>query len=75
LKVIPKERSGEARNHKPREQPVKAIAFASVITTLHLVERPGPSITAPDEVKFRVLRVGVCGMDCDEIKAGLDWKR
>jgi len=31
--------------------------------------------TAPDEVELRVLRVGVCGMDRDEIQAGLDWKK
>jgi len=54
---------------------VKAIAFAPGTTTLHLVERPGPSITAPEEVRLRVLRLGVCGMDCDEIEAGLDWKK
>jgi threonine dehydrogenase-like Zn-dependent dehydrogenase len=34
------------------------------------VERPEPSIAAPDELKVRVLRVGICGTDREEVSGG-----
>jgi threonine dehydrogenase-like Zn-dependent dehydrogenase len=49
---------------------MKAIALAPGTTTLHLVDRPEPAITAPDEVKVRVLRVGICGTDREEASGG-----
>jgi threonine dehydrogenase-like Zn-dependent dehydrogenase len=50
---------------------MKAIAIVPGTTTLRLVDRPEPSIAAPDEVKVQVLRVGICGTDREEV-AG-DW--
>ncbi len=38
---------------------MKAIAVIPGTTTPRLVERPEPNIAAPDEVKLRVLRVGM----------------
>jgi threonine dehydrogenase-like Zn-dependent dehydrogenase len=35
-----------------------------------MVERPEPAITTPDEVKIRILRVGVCGTDREEVSGG-----
>ncbi len=49
---------------------MKAIALHPGTTTLHLVDRPEPSITAPDEVKVRILRVGICGTDREEASGG-----
>jgi len=34
------------------------------------VERPEPSISAPDDVKVRILRVGICGTDREELSGG-----
>jgi threonine dehydrogenase-like Zn-dependent dehydrogenase len=48
---------------------MKAIAVVPGAPGVRLVDRPEPSIAAPDEVKLRVLRVGVCGTD-REIAAG-----
>jgi len=42
---------------------MKAIATHPRSGTLQLVERPEPELTAPDEVKLNVTRVGVCGTD------------
>jgi threonine dehydrogenase-like Zn-dependent dehydrogenase len=49
---------------------MKAIAIIPGSTTLRLVDRPEPSIVAPDEVKLRVLRVGICGTDREEAAGG-----
>lgn len=49
---------------------MKAITLVPGTTTVHLVDRPEPSITAPDEVKVRVLRVGICGTDREEAAGG-----
>ncbi|MGD0265029.1 MAG: glucose 1-dehydrogenase [Candidatus Methylomirabilota bacterium] len=49
---------------------MKAIAIVPGTTTLHLVDRPMPSITAPDEVMMRVLCVGICGTDREEVGGG-----
>lgn len=37
---------------------------------MRLVNRPEPAITAPDQVKLQVVRVGVCGTDREEITGG-----
>jgi glucose 1-dehydrogenase len=34
------------------------------------VERPEPSIAAPDDVKVRMIRVGICGTDREEVSGG-----
>jgi threonine dehydrogenase-like Zn-dependent dehydrogenase len=49
---------------------MKAIALIPGTTTVHLVERPEPMITAPDEIKVRILRVGICGTDREEAAGG-----
>ena len=49
---------------------MKAIATVPNASTLLLVERPEPTIHSPDEVKLRVLRVGICGTDREEASGG-----
>ena len=49
---------------------MKAIALVPGTTTLQLVDRPVPTITAPDEIKLRVLQVGICGTDREEAAGG-----
>ena len=49
---------------------MKAIAITPGSTTLNLVDRTEPSITAPDEVKVQVRRVGICGTDREEASGG-----
>ena len=40
---------------------MKAISVVPGTKTVRLVDRPEPSISVPDEIKVRVLRVGICG--------------
>ena len=49
---------------------MKAIANKTGTPTLTLVDRPEPAIAADDEVKLRVLRVGICGTDREEAAGG-----
>jgi threonine dehydrogenase-like Zn-dependent dehydrogenase len=49
---------------------MKAIAIVPGTTTVHLADRSEPSIAAPDEVKLRILRVGICGTDREEVAGG-----
>lgn len=49
---------------------MKAIAIVPGTAGSRLVERPEPTLNAPDEVKMRVLRVGICGTDREEISGG-----
>ena len=49
---------------------MKAIAIIPNTTEIHLVDRPEPKISAPDDVKLRVLRVGICGTDREETAGG-----
>ncbi|HEX6938232.1 MAG TPA: glucose 1-dehydrogenase [Longimicrobiales bacterium] len=49
---------------------MKAIAIVPGTSTVRVVERPEPAVTAPDQVKLRVLRVGVCGTDREEAAGG-----
>lgn len=49
---------------------MKAIAIVPGTPGSRLVDRPEPSVNAPDEVKLRVLRVGICGTDREEISGG-----
>jgi len=37
---------------------------------LHITERAEPGIDSPDDVKLRVLRVGICGTDREEASGG-----
>ena len=49
---------------------MKAIAIVPGTPGARIVERPEPSITAADEVKLRVLRVGICGTDREQVSGG-----
>jgi len=49
---------------------MKAIAIIPSTRTVRLVDRPEPSINAPDQVKVRILRVGICGTDREEAGGG-----
>ena len=49
---------------------MKAIAIIPGTSTVKLVDRPEPSVTQPDEVKIRVLHVGICGTDREEVSGG-----
>ncbi|MGH9356392.1 MAG: glucose 1-dehydrogenase [Terriglobia bacterium] len=49
---------------------MRAIAIVPGTAGSRLVERPEPSISAPDEVKIRVIRVGICGTDREEVSGG-----
>ena len=49
---------------------MKAIAIVPGTAGSRLVERPEPSITKPDEVKVRIIRVGICGTDREEVSGG-----
>jgi glucose 1-dehydrogenase len=49
---------------------MKAIALVPGSSDLHLVDRPEPQITAPDEIKLRIVRVGICGTDREEAGGG-----
>jgi len=49
---------------------MKAIAITPGTKDVHLADRPEPELTAPDEIKLRVLRVGICGTDREEVSGG-----
>jgi glucose 1-dehydrogenase len=49
---------------------MKAIAIVPGTAGSRLVDRPEPSITTPDEVKVRIIRVGICGTDREEMSGG-----
>jgi glucose 1-dehydrogenase len=49
---------------------MKAIAIVPGTPGAHLVDRPEPSVSAPDDVKVRMLRVGICGTDREELSGG-----
>jgi glucose 1-dehydrogenase len=49
---------------------MRAIAITPGTPGAALVERPEPSIEAPDDIKLRVLSVGICGTDREEVSGG-----
>ncbi len=49
---------------------MKAIAVKPGTTAVHLVDRDEPAVTRADEIKLRVLRVGICGTDREEAAGG-----
>lgn len=49
---------------------MKVIALTPGTTQLRLADRPEPAITAPDQVKIKVLSVGICGTDREEAAGG-----
>jgi len=49
---------------------MKAIALIPGTTEINLVEREEPRIERPDEVKIKVLEVGICGTDRELVQKG-----
>jgi threonine dehydrogenase-like Zn-dependent dehydrogenase len=49
---------------------MKALALVPGTPTVRLVDRPEPSISAPDELKLRIVRVGICGTDREQAAGG-----
>ncbi len=49
---------------------MKAIAIVPGTAGSNLVDRPEPSIAAQNEVKVRIIRVGICGTDREEVSGG-----
>jgi hypothetical protein len=49
---------------------MKAIAIVPGTPGARIVERPEPSVSAPDDVKLRVIRVGICGTGRGELSGG-----
>jgi threonine dehydrogenase-like Zn-dependent dehydrogenase len=49
---------------------MKSIAIVPGSEKVYLTDRPEPAVSAPDEVKLKVLRVGICGTDREEVGGG-----
>ncbi len=49
---------------------MKAIAIVPGTAGAKIVERPEPNVTAPGDVKVRIVRVGICGTDREELSGG-----
>jgi threonine dehydrogenase-like Zn-dependent dehydrogenase len=49
---------------------MKAIAITPGTQGAHLTERPEPQISADDEIKLKILQVGICGTDREEVEGG-----
>lgn len=49
---------------------MKAIALIPGTKNVHIVEREEPKIQKPSEVKVKVLQVGICGTDREEVAGG-----
>ena len=49
---------------------MNALALTTGTRTIKLADRPEPAVTSPDEVKIRVIRVGICGTDREEAAGG-----
>ena len=49
---------------------MRAIAVVPGTTDVKVVDRPEPSIGAPEQIKLEVLQVGICGTDREEAGGG-----
>src|SRR6202050_3179072 len=49
---------------------MKAIAIVPGTPGSRIVDRTEPSVTAPDEIKVKIIRVGICGTDREEVSGG-----
>ena len=49
---------------------MKAIALVTGTSSVRIVDRPEPGVMAFDEIKLKVLRVGICGTDREETSGG-----
>jgi threonine dehydrogenase-like Zn-dependent dehydrogenase len=49
---------------------MKAISIIPGTNTVRLVDRTEPSVSAPDDIKLKILRVGICGTDREQAAGG-----
>jgi len=49
---------------------MKAVALTPGTSSIRLIDVPEPAVTSPDDVKVRILRVGICGTDREEASGG-----
>ncbi len=49
---------------------MKAIAIVPGTADVRIIDRPEPNLAAGDEIKVKVLRVGICGTDREEAAGG-----
>lgn len=49
---------------------MRAIAITPGVAGVHMIEREEPQITTPNDIKMRVVRVGICGTDREELIGG-----
>jgi threonine dehydrogenase-like Zn-dependent dehydrogenase len=49
---------------------MKSIAIVPGTPGARIVERAEPAVSAPDDVKIRIIRVGICGTDREELAGG-----
>jgi threonine dehydrogenase-like Zn-dependent dehydrogenase len=52
------------------DKDMKAIAVVPGTKQMNLVDRLEPAVEEPDEIKVRILRVGICGTDREEAAGG-----
>jgi threonine dehydrogenase-like Zn-dependent dehydrogenase len=50
---------------------MQALAVIPGTAQVHLVDRSEPSITSPDQMKIRMVSVGICGTDRAKAAGGL----
>jgi threonine dehydrogenase-like Zn-dependent dehydrogenase len=49
---------------------MKAIAIVPGTEGSSIVDRPEPTVAAPDDIKIKIIRVGICGTDRTEVSGG-----
>jgi len=49
---------------------MKAIAIVPGTAGARSVERPEPQVSEPDDIKIKVIQVGICGTDREEVSGG-----
>ena len=49
---------------------MKAVVLTPGTSAIRLIDLPEPVITSPDDVKVRIIRVGICGTDREEASGG-----
>jgi threonine dehydrogenase-like Zn-dependent dehydrogenase len=49
---------------------MRAIALKPGTTKVAMIDRPEPQVAAPDDIKIRMVRVGICGTDREEADGG-----
>jgi glucose 1-dehydrogenase len=49
---------------------MKAISIKPGTTSIQLVDRPEPTVNTPDDVRVKIIRVGICGTDREETAGG-----